>query len=54
MFREIIMPFLSTISLRNNENFLFASANLNVSLLLRAICVILIEKMSINEKKKEK
>ena len=49
----MITSFLSTISLLNKVNFLFCLSKLKISFLFKDICVILIEKININERKKK-
>ena len=53
IFLEIIIPFLSTISLLIKENCEICFSLLNIFFLFREICVILIEKIKIKEKKKK-
>ena len=53
MFLDIKIPFLSTISLLKSENCDFCFSKLKIFFLLREICVILIEKINIREKKKK-
>ena len=53
MFLEIIIPFLSIISLRNRENFGLSFSSPITLFLSRDICVIFIENIKIREKKKK-
>ena len=51
MFLEIIIPFLSTISLLLSENLDFCSLKVKISFLFKDVCIILNEKIKIKEKK---
>ena len=53
IFREIIIPFLSTISLLSKVNFEVCSSKLKISFLFNDIKVIFIEKINISDKKKK-
>ena len=54
IFLEINIPFLSIISLRSNINFEVELSRLEIEVLLKEICIIFIQKIKINERKKKK